>query len=145
MSAENDATFKRIDNATRGSANQIAGQMAELLEENIQTHVYDYYDGIRSGLVTEPYQRTFDLLNGVEVRRGRLQASVVVNAHTPQILDDIQNGVVSPKWKNSILYRLSPSQRMRPFMQITIEEVNSKINNYFTEAMDSNGIHVVKR
>lgn len=138
-----EAVLKRIDTKTRGSANQIANEIAILMKNNVQEYVYDAYDAIRAGNVTQPYKRTGDLINKIEVIRGRGQAKVVNNAHDSRTLDRIQTGETN--WKNSVLYKLDPSERARPFMEITINEVDRNIENYFTRYMGDIGIQVLKK
>jgi len=139
-----EAVLARIDKKTRGSANQIAGKIVILLEDNVQEHVYDYYDEIRSGYyVEEKYDRTKDLKNGWEVERGRGQARVVNKKYDSETIDRIQTGETS--WKRSVLFQLSPSQRARPFFDRTIGQVNDSIDNYFVDYMAGNKLIVRKK
>lgn len=135
-----ESLLKDLEKKAKATANKIALAIADEIKESIQTNVYDYYDEIRSGLVRNPYQRTGELLKGVEVKRGRLQAWVEVNAHTPDILHDIETGKTN--WKNSVLYKLSPNQRKRPFMKEALDNLDFNLDNYVIESFSEYGLHV---
>lgn len=134
----------KMEKVARTTPNKMAIVIAEIEKKHVQEDVYDYYDEIRSGHnVVNPYKRTGKLVDGIKVKRSRNQAFVIHTGYDDNTLERIESGETN--WKNSVLYKLSPSQRMRPFMENTIIEVDSIVDSFTLEEFKKNNMRITRR
>jgi len=143
----NKKTLDRIDTALDTSLIAVGRQIADIQVRVIQETVYDYYEKLRAGHITQDsilYHRTDKLKDraGISVYHGRKGQVVIRNDnYSTQLINWIRFG--SNSWKNSYLYNQHWDARKRDFVAVTMKKLEKvDLKNKIKLELYKNGIRV---